>query len=63
MHLFMKQKFSGQKWRNKIVAVGSDEVGISTSLSPKIKVWVLIYYYRVLVSGSAEELLAVTYHM
>ena len=28
MHLFMKQKFSAEKWRNKIVTVGSDEVGI-----------------------------------
>ena len=39
MHLFMKQKFSAEKWRNKIVTVGSDEVGIlATSLSTKIKV-------------------------
>ena len=28
MHLFMKQKFSAEKWRNKIVTVGRDEVGI-----------------------------------
>ncbi|KAM3259208.1 hypothetical protein ACQJBY_050782 [Aegilops geniculata] len=29
MHLFMKQKFSAEKWRNKIVTVGSDEVDLS----------------------------------
>lgn len=28
MHLFMKQKFAEEKWTNKIVTVGSDEVGI-----------------------------------